>query len=525
MNYYFIILIIVLGISIVITILSINRNKNAIETVNDMKMGWNLGNTFESFSLYEQMRTPDDQITFWGNKVPTREIFHNIKKYGFKTIRFPVTWFHFIDEFGNINSEWLFRVKEVINWVLKEKMYCILNLHYDGKDGCWLSKGINAKDKFINIWTQLSNEFKEFDEYLVFESMNDIEYYNDYINVHALNQAFIDIVRNAGGYNGNRLLIVAGIQKDFVQTCTYKYKIPIDPSNKMAISVHYYNPGQFTTEPEDNPWTYFDDGKELILPTLTKWGLEVDYKDVFTDFQTMKALFVDKKIPVIITETGVLTEQKKEKQSIRDYLHFVFSLSAVSDGIMSCLFDNSNNGEMKYYDREQDRWFDEEIGENFKKIAKGEFVNPVDFFFYSNKETTSTMTHIGTMRIKFGTRKPIKAIFNMNFKSDPNNYLFGVSSWTKNREYIGFGVYGYQGEKRYDGSYHFIIDISKMDFNEEVSIQKWWGNDDYVFNFFTLELDKEYTIFDFDEYKKNLISNYLYLNLLLHIFVIFFILY
>ena len=525
MNFYFIILIIVFGISIVITILSINRKKNAIETVNDMGMGWNLGNTFESCSLFEQMKTPDDQITFWGNKVPNRELFHKIKKYGFKTIRFPITWLHFIDKFGNINSEWMFRIKEVVKWVIKEKMYCIINIHYDGKVGCWLSEGINAKDKFINIWTQLAKEFKEFDEHLIFESMNDIENYLEYVNIHALNQAFIDIVRNSGGKNGDRLLIVAGINKNFQDTCTYKYKIPVDPSNKIAISVHYYDPGSFTTEPEDNPWYYYDQGNKIIIPPVSKWGLEVDYKDMFTDFQTMKALFIDKKIPVIITETGILTQQQKEKQSIRDYLFFIYSLSAVSDGIIACLFDNSNSGDMRYYDRELDRWYDEKIGENFKKIAKGEFLKPINFFFHSNRETVSSMTLSKTMKIKFGTRKAIKVIFNIKVNGNPSSFVFGVHSWNKDREYIFVRVSGDEGEKRYDGSYHFIVDVSKLDFNEEVTIEKWYASDDMIFNFATLELDKEYTIFDYNEYKKNLLSNYIYINLFTIIISILFILY
>jgi endoglucanase len=261
-------------------------------------------------------------------------------------------------------------------------MYCILNLHYDGKGGAWLNEGIGAKDKFINIWTQISNEFKEYDEYLIFESMNDIENYENYVNIHALNQAFIDKVRNSGGKNGDRLLIIAGIKKDFVKTCNYYYKIPVDPSNKIAISIHYYNPVFFATEPDDNPWSYYDNGKKVILTPITKWGEEVDYKNMFTDFQTMKAVFIDKKIPIVITETGVLTQQQKEIQSIRDYLYFVYLLSAVSDGIIACLFDNSNSGDMRYYDREQKKWYDETIEENFKKIARGEFINPTNLFSF-----------------------------------------------------------------------------------------------------------------------------------------------
>jgi hypothetical protein len=358
--------------------------------------------------------------------------------------------------------------------------------------------------------------------------MNDIENYAEYINIHALNQAFIDIVRNFGGKNGDRLLIIAGVNKDFVQTCNSYYKIPVDPSNKIAISVHYYNPGPFTTNPDDNPWPYDDNGEKKYVTPLTKWGKEVDYKNMFTDFQTMKALFIDKKIPIVITETGVLTEQQKEKQSIRDYLHFVYSLSAVSDGIMACLFDNSNSGEMRYYDRVQNRWFDEAIEEIFKKIAKGEFIKPTNFFFHSNLETIYSITPMplnGNMKITIGTRKAKKAIFNIKVSQDPNSFVFAISSNDKNRQYTNVRVEGYEGEKRFDGSYHYIVDISKMDFNLEVILEIWWKEGDLIINFFSLELDKEYTIFDFSEYKKNLSSNYLYINKFLRIFVMLFIFY
>ena len=142
MNYLFILFIIVCGLSVIITYFSISFTKNAIETVNDMGLGWNLGNSFDSYNLNITIKSPDDQITLWGNKLPTQKLFSNIKKNGFKTIRLPVTWFHFMDESGNISKEWMSKVKEVVNWIIKSKMYCILNLHHDGEKGVWLSEGI-----------------------------------------------------------------------------------------------------------------------------------------------------------------------------------------------------------------------------------------------------------------------------------------------------------------------------------------------------------------------------------------------
>ena len=105
MNYLPFAFIIISTLSLVITFFSIKRKKTAIETVNDMGLGWNLGNSFESYSDIEEIKTPDDQLTLWANVVPTKKMFTRLKKYGFKTIRVPITWIHFIDDSGNINPE------------------------------------------------------------------------------------------------------------------------------------------------------------------------------------------------------------------------------------------------------------------------------------------------------------------------------------------------------------------------------------------------------------------------------------
>ena len=144
-------LILVIGISILIIFLSLRKKKTAKEIVNEMGIGWNLGNTFDCFDISRKFNSPDEQITAWGNTIPTKEMIRRIKKYGFKTIRLPVTWMHFIDESGNVNSDWMSRVKEVAKWIIKDKMYCILNVHHDVADDNWLSKGLKAKNRYIYV--------------------------------------------------------------------------------------------------------------------------------------------------------------------------------------------------------------------------------------------------------------------------------------------------------------------------------------------------------------------------------------
>ena len=237
-------LIIVTTLSLLITYLSINIKKTPIEMVNAMGIGLNLANTFDSYIIGRKIKTPLEQITLFGNNIPTKKMITNIKKYGIKTIRLPVTWTNFIDESCNIDSEWMSIIKKVVQMIIKEKMYCILNLHHDTDKGNWLGEETNSKDKYVNLWKNIANEFKNYNDYLVFESLDDIEYSydSDFMNILDLNDAFVQAVRNSGGKNGDRLLILAGANKNLDLICSPEYKLPIDPSKRFAISVHYYIP-------------------------------------------------------------------------------------------------------------------------------------------------------------------------------------------------------------------------------------------------------------------------------------------
>ena len=517
MYYLIITLFIVSGLSLLITFFSFSQKMSSMEIVNDMGIGWNLGNSFDCYNDVIEIKTPDDQLKLWGNPIPTKQLFSNIKKYGIKTIRVPITWKFFIDEDGNVHPDYMSRVKEVVNYITKQNLYCIINIHYDGIIGYWLNEGIKVKDKFLNLWSQISNEFKDYDHHLIFESMNDIEYSSDenydYLSLLSLTQGFVDIVRNSGGKNGDRLLIISGANKKIALTCSTEYKLPIDPSNKIAISMHYYNPDKFAIEPEDNLWSWVDgSGNIVYIESMTKWGTENDYKDMFLDFYSMKKTFVEKGIPVIITETGVLTEQKKEKESIREFLFFEFAMSYISNGISCCLFDNSK-GLMNYYDRDNNRWYDEKIGEFILNISKGNFISPTNYFIYSNKETVTTPNSEGHMNIKIGTRKVMKVIFNVNiFAENLWDVGFGICTVNTNGVFSYIQFDGREGQKRYDGSYTFTVDISKLDYNSYVQIQRFWGKEFATFNYFTVEYDKDYTLFDYNAYKSNLQSNYININ-------------
>ena len=511
MNYLPFAFIIISTLSLIITFFSIKRRKTAIETVNDMGLGWNLGNSFECFTDIEEIKTPDDQLTLWGNVVPTKKMFTRLKKYGFKTIRVPITWVKFMDDSGNISPEWMSRVKEVVKWITKEKMYCIINVHHDGAYNNWLTKGVSQKDKYINVWTQISNEFKNYNEYLVFESMNDVEYKigdnYDYLTLLTLTQAFVDVVRNSGGYNGDRLLLISGANKDIDKTCSSEYKLPIDPSNKLAISIVYNLPKQFSIEPEDDPWTWVNEEGIHVVPCQSVWGNENDYKEMFTNLETMKEVYADKGIAVIIVEVDIITEQKKEIDSIRRYLYTIYAMTKSYDGIMACLWDTSEKsfGDFNHYDRKNDRWYDDAVRDNFKKISQGKFIKPSDFFVFTNTETVRTPNIENHMRITIGVKKVLTVTFNAYITAQnltEVTFAIVTSNIFSNRAEII--VNANQGKKRYDGSYTFTYDVSQNDNNDYMQIEKGSGKDYITFNFFTVEFAQSYTFFDYNSYIKSI---------------------
>ena len=134
MNVLYVILSIILLVSFILDYLWVMKKRTSFEIVRKMGMGYNIANTFDCFSYFKNMKTSDEQIELYGNIAPTKDMIKKIKKYGFKTIRFPVTWMNFIDDEGNVKSEWMKKVKQVIDIIIKENIYCILNVHNDGAD-------------------------------------------------------------------------------------------------------------------------------------------------------------------------------------------------------------------------------------------------------------------------------------------------------------------------------------------------------------------------------------------------------
>ena len=507
-NNLHIILITILILSLTISLIILSSNKNAIQLVNEMGIGYNLGNIFDCYNKTEKVKNPDDQINLCGNEAPTLQMIKNIKKYGFRTIRLPVTWINFIDELGNINSEWMSRIKEVVDWIIDLNMYCILNVYHDGDTGNWLSEGLKSKNKYINLWKQLAEEFKKYDEHLIFESMS-ISENDNYDIILALNQAFVDTIRNSEMNNKKRLLLICFPYKDMAVDLSYleEYKIPNDPYNKLALSIKYYYPPLFNINSEDNPRTIINqDGNIINLGFLNKWGSENNYKEMINNFEIVKNSYINNGIPVIFVEVGVLTKKNKEIESIREYLYAFFSLSNDYNGIMSCLWDTSNKlyGDFNYYDRENNEWYDEIIKQNFRKLSKGKYIKITDYFINTNLETIFNENNEDYILMIIGTEKFVKIIYNIklghstSFKEMKLSYAL-ITHDTTGKSVVHF-ITNAKIKKEYDGSYTFTVDSIKGEYKEIIRIQQMIPMD-MSFTYLTIELEEYYKSLDYNSYK------------------------
>jgi len=513
------ILITIILLSLIFSYLSMISTKNSFDIVRDMGLGYNLGNTFDSYSFMGDIYIPKEQITLNGNTMPTKNMIKKLKKYGFKTIRFPVTWLYFIDDYGNINPEWMLLVKEVVDLIIKEKLYCILNIYNDGVYGNWLTRGIEVKDKYINLWAQIAKEFKDYNNYLIFESMDEVYFYNrqtynfDYDTLFNFNQAFVDTIRNSGRNNIERLLIIPGAYSELDMTCTSDYKIPVDPYHKLAISLHYYAPSPFTREYYFDAFNWTDgDGIVYSYEPALIWGNQDEYFQIITDFELMKNSFVNKGIPIIISEVGVLTEERKKLESIREYLYMVFSMSSDYDGIMTCLWDTSNKeyGEINFYDRENDKWYDDKLKENFIQISRGRYIKPMDFYTKTHFEVVTIPYLGGTFQIKIGNRRSLKIILNVRLNgASLMDINLGIYSYDSSGRSFVINFEKSNGKKQYDGNYIFYIDVSNIKCYDYIIVTKSDGAQYVTLNNLTVEFEEKFQSIDYKSYK-SAISNFVY---------------
>jgi endoglucanase len=330
----------------------------ALEATRLMGNGINLGNTLEACdnNVGIKTNTPLSYETHWGQPKTTQAMIDGMKAAGFDTIRIPVAWMtnatHLYEGDYTIDADYMDRVEEVVRYARKAGMYVIVNDHWDGGwYGMFGSESAEtralAMEAYKGMWQQIAERFRDYSDYLIFESANEelgtrfdensplycsdsvVTYLNDderYALTNEINQTFVDVVRATGGNNATRFLLIAGYGTNIDQTCDDRFQMPKDTADsKLMVSVHYYD-----------PWSYCGASSAV---SATKWGKVSDYE--YMDQQLAKMTkFTEAGYGVVIGEYGALPCSDGLKDNTLAY-HTAFLDACTKYDLTNCLWDCS----------------------------------------------------------------------------------------------------------------------------------------------------------------------------------------
>ena len=336
------------------------RDMTTQELIEDMGLGINLGNTFEATGSWVGGTTVSAFERCWGSPIITEEMIKGIKDGGFGVVRLPANWSNLMSDDYTISPEFDARIHEVVDWILDNDMYVILNMHHE----TWIADMPTNEEEclthYSRLWEQITESFKDYDDHLMFESLNEEggwdSVWNQYGSstegkaeafgyLNKLNQTFVDIVRASGGNNKKRHLLIAGYYTNIEHTCDELFVMPTDPENRLAVSVHYYEPSNLTILEADADW-----GK-----AKTDWGSESDIAKLNSLLDLMKTTFTDKGIPVIVGEYGCFGKNKTQEVK-RAYMVDVCRETYIR-GMLPVLWDTQNT----FYNRITQTYNDEEM--------------------------------------------------------------------------------------------------------------------------------------------------------------------
>jgi endoglucanase len=317
------------------------RDLTSLQLSKLMSPGWNVGNSLESIG----------GETAYGNPLVTQALMNAVKAAGFKTVRIPVSWKQYADANDNISASWMARVTQVVNYAHNAGLYAVINIHWDGG---WMQPTYAQQNavntRLTKFWTQIANNFKNFDDYLLFAGTNEVmvdgnystptvEYYTVQ---NSFNQTFVNAVRATGGNNAKRHLVVQGFNTNINHTYNF-FTVPNDSAtSRLMVEVHYYDPYDFSLNTgNDTIWQW---GNIATNAANTETWANESYAD--TQFQKMKSRFVDGLgMPVLLGEYSAISRLNVDStQRYRTYWDQYITKAAYSRGVVPVYWDNGGTG-------------------------------------------------------------------------------------------------------------------------------------------------------------------------------------
>ncbi|MEP0712185.1 cellulase family glycosylhydrolase [Algoriphagus sp.] len=316
------------------------RDIPSLYLAGEMGIGWNLGNSLEAIG----------GETAWGNPKTSKVLIDAIKAAGFNSVRIPVAWSKFSnEETFEIDPVWMARVTEVVDYVIDNDMYAVMNIHWDGG---WMQPTFAQQD-YVNerlekMWIQIALNFRDYEDKLLFAGANEVMVEGDYGTPkpeyyqvqNSFNQTFVDAVRSTGGRNTYRNLVVQTFNTNIDHGVNF-FQMPEDSTaDRLMVEVHYYDPYEFALR-EDELITQW--GANATDPSKTAlWGGEAH---VDAQFQKMKTKFIVQGIPVLMGEYGAIQKKDAENHSFRIAYHRYVTQSSIEHGLVPFYWDNGYQGD------------------------------------------------------------------------------------------------------------------------------------------------------------------------------------
>ena len=336
--------------------------QTAMDIAPEMVPGWNLGNTLEPGPC-NWLSNELDYETAWQGSKTTQQIIDFVKAQGFRSVRIPCSWYVHMDQNYNISPAWMDRVQQVVDYCINDGLYVILNDHYDNG---WIEKSFAGQtpstvSKNCSIlsmmWKQIATRFRDYDHHLLFAGMNEPDAAGDQSKDKAADiatlikyeQAFVNAVRQTGGNNSRRVLVVQSPSTSI--DLAYQYDVmPTDATpGALMLEVHFYSPYNFTMMSKDESWGnqayYWGSGNHVGgSKHNAAWGEESYVQE---QMRQMKMKYTSRGIPVIMGEFGTLwrTMPQGENQEKHDASVYAWYKTvcryAVHNGIVPFVWDTN----------------------------------------------------------------------------------------------------------------------------------------------------------------------------------------
>lgn len=334
-------------------------DNEAVQFAMTMGIGWNLGN---------QMDAHYDGCSYeegWGNKAATQQTFNGLAKAGFKSVRIPVTW---LGHFGpaptyTIEKAWLDRVAKLVAMAHQAGLVVIINIHHDGygaetdavrKGFFWLDlpgavadeqKNTRIKQQLTMMWLQIAQRFRNEGEWLVFETLNEIQDGGwggganrtdggaQYRVLNEWNQVCVNAIRAAGGMNETRYIGVPGYVASPDLTVE-NLVLPEDVAeNRLMVAVHSYDPWDYAGSAQYNEWGHT--GVDVVPNS--------DEKAYVSMLNRLYNMYVRRGVPVYFGEFGAVRRASQADEEFRLY-YFRYVCKAMRDRRIPALYwDNGNS--------------------------------------------------------------------------------------------------------------------------------------------------------------------------------------